>query len=98
MHDRGFITPLKKLGHRVPVGRRDAVGAHRRFVLPRGQCPEREAFCFRNITPRLPGALLACLNECQVYQPNGNTKRTDRMRNRVTAISGIVKSSVQSVP
>jgi hypothetical protein len=31
------------------------------------------------ITP-LPGARLACLNARQVYQPNGNKKRTDRMR------------------
>ncbi len=58
MHDRGFVTPLEKLGHRVPMGRRDAVGAHRRFVLPHGQSPECEAFCSPQFDPEIAGRML----------------------------------------
>jgi len=51
MRARRLVTSLEKLGHCVQRGWRDAVGAHRRFVLPRGQCPEREAFCFPQPDP-----------------------------------------------
>jgi len=58
MHDRGFVTPFEKLRHRMPMGRRDAVGAHRRFVLPRGHCPEREALCLPQFDPEVGGRTL----------------------------------------
>ena len=45
MRDGGLVTPLQKFGHRGPMRVRDEVGVHRRFVLPRGQCPEGQAIC-----------------------------------------------------
>ncbi len=47
----------------------------------------------RNLTPRLPAACFACLNERKICHAKGNKKRNDRMRKRVTATRGIVKSS-----
>src|SRR5208337_1777266 len=47
----------------------------------------------RNLTPRLPAACFACLNERKIRHAKGNKKRNDRMRKRVTATRGIVKSS-----
>src|SRR5271165_1811200 len=51
----------------------------------------------RNLTPRLPAACFACLNERKVCHAKGNKKRNDRMRKRVTATRGIVKSSAPGV-
>jgi hypothetical protein len=50
-----------------------------------------------NLTPRPPAACHACLNERQVRHAEGNKKRNDRMRKRVAATRGIVKSSAPSV-
>jgi hypothetical protein len=58
MDDRGLVTPFQKLGHRMPMGRRDAVGVHRSFVLPRDQCLERQAFRSPQLDPNAAGRTL----------------------------------------
>jgi hypothetical protein len=40
------------------VGWRDAVGAHRRLVLPHGQSLECEAFCSPQFDPEIAGRML----------------------------------------
>src|SRR5215510_13939022 len=52
---------------------------------------------FRSLTPRLPGACLACRKDRQALQAKGSKKRIDRTRKRVTAIRAILPSGKSGV-